>query len=307
MSDFAISTHGLSKRYGDVLAVDLLDLRVGRGEIYAFLGLNGAGKSTTIRMLLGMIKPSAGHAEILGQRIEARTSGLWRKVGHLVESPTAYPELSVRENLAIAFHLQGLKARKRIDEIIEELSLQPYAHRQAKNLSMGNLQRLGLARALLHEPELLLLDEPANALDPAGVVEIRSMLKNLARDRGVTVFLSSHILAEVDRLATRVGIVHQGRLIEELEAEELERKRDRRLEVTARDLDKAEEALRSAGYLPQRTEGVLELREERALESPDEVARLLVTTGEAPMRLAVTQEDLEQHFLRLTRQEGGGK
>lgn len=302
----AIRTVGLSKRYGEVLAVDNLDLRVGKGEIYAFLGLNGAGKSTTIRMLLGMIKPTSGTVELFGERIDARTTDFWRRVGHLVESPTAYPELTVRENLEVARRLQGIEDRNSIERIIEKLGLEEYANRRAGTLSMGNFQRLGLARTMLHQPDLLILDEPANALDPAGVVEIRTLLKQFAQE-GVTVFLSSHILAEVDRLATRIGIVHRGRLIEELDAEELERHRDRRLEVSARDLPAAEQALRALGFAPRLTEGLLELREPRALERPDEVATALVGAGMAPTRLAVTQEDLEQHFLRLTRADGGAR
>jgi ABC-2 type transport system ATP-binding protein len=299
-------TSGLTKRYrGDVLAVDQVDLRVARGEIYAFLGLNGAGKSTTIRMLLGMIRPTAGHAELFGERVQAGTSELWRRVGHLVESATAYPELTVRENLEVARRLTGIGERAVVGLMVERLALEPYADRRAGTLSLGNLQRLALARALLHEPELLVLDEPANGLDPAGVIEIRELIRDLAREHGVTVFMSSHILAEVDRLATRIGIVHQGRLIEELDSEALEAHRDRRLEVGARDLAAAEQALRAAGLTPKRTPSAgnparLELRDPSALECPDDIARLLVAAGAPPTHLAVARESLEDHFMRLT-------
>ena len=253
MTDLAVETTGLTKRYrGGVLAVDGVDLRVARGEIYAFLGLNGAGKSTTIRMLLGMIRPTAGHAELFGQRVASGATGLWRRVGHLVESATAYPELSVRDNLDIARRLAGMRTAARSIAVIERLALGAYADQRAGTLSLGNLQRLALARALLPAPELLVLDEPANGLDPAGVVEIRELLRGLATERGVTVFMSSHILGEVDRLATRIGIVHRGRLVEELDREALERHRDRRLEVETRDLDRAEAALRAAGLTPTR-------------------------------------------------------
>lgn len=305
MSELAITTNGLTKRYrGDVLAVDRVDLRVARGEIYAFLGLNGAGKSTTIRMLLGMIRPSAGYAELFGERVNAGSTSLWRRVGHLVESATAYPELTVRDNLEVARRLAGVEDHHAVDALVERLALEPYADRRAGKLSLGNLQRLALARALLHEPELLVLDEPANGLDPAGVIEIRELLRSLVRDRGVTVFMSSHILAEVDRLATRVGIVHRGRLIEELDSDALERHRDRRLEVVARDLDAAERALRAAGLEPARrvTTGadLLELRDARSLGAPEGVARLLVAAGVPPTHLAIARESLEEHFIRLT-------
>src|SRR5512136_1353185 len=205
-----IQTYGLSKRYGRVLAVDQVDLRVGRGEIYGFLGLNGAGKTTTIRAMLGMVRPSAGRVALFGEPIGPGGRGPWRRVGHLVERPSAYPELTVRENLEAARRLYGVSDSSATAHAIEKFGLAEYADRPARTLSTGNLQRLGLARALQHEPELVILDEPANGLDPAGVVEVRELLRALAHKQGVTVFMSSHILAEVDRLATRIGIIHKG-------------------------------------------------------------------------------------------------
>ncbi len=307
MTDLAIATDGLTKRYrGDVLAVDGVDLRVARGEIYAFLGLNGAGKSTTIRMLLGMIKPTAGHAELFGVRVGPGANDLWRRVGHLVESATAYPELTVAENLDVARRLAGIGDAGRVDVMIDRLSLSAYAGRRAGTLSLGNLQRLALARALLHGPELLILDEPANGLDPAGVIEIRDLLRDLARQEGVTVFMSSHILAEVDLLADRIGIVHRGRLVEELDSAALEQRRDRRLEVDAVDPVAAEAALRSAGFGPQRLgRGRLELREPAALAAPERIAEVLVAAGTPPTHLAIARESLEEHFMRLTSDEAG--
>ncbi len=299
--NYAIETQGLSKFYGDVHAVDAVDLRVGVGEIYGFLGLNGAGKTTTIRVLLGMIAPSAGSARLLGQAIGPDGGGPWARVGHLVESPSAYPDLTTRENLEISRRLHGMADAGAVSRVIEQLSLTPYADRKAGTLSMGNLQRLGLARALLHRPELLILDEPANGLDPAGVVEIRELLAGLARE-GVTILMSSHILTEVDRLATRIGIIHQGRLIEELDADTMEELRAQRLMVQARDLSAAQTALTSAGYSAEldRACESLVIKDARALDAPDEVARLLVEAGTPPTRLGVEQENLEEHFLRLT-------
>ena len=300
-----VRTVGLSKHYrGGVLALDRADLRIERAEIYGFLGLNGAGKTTAIRMLLGMISPTGGYAELFGRRVRAEAVGLWRRVGHLVEGAAAYPGLTVRENLEVARRLQDARDRGAVDRMIEKLGLSEYAGRPARTLSLGNLQRLALARAMLHEPELLILDEPANGLDPAGVIEIRELLRTLARERGTTVLMSSHILTEVDRLATRIGIVHRGRMIEEQSAEELERRRNRRLNVGARDLAAADAALRKAGFDPQPVRDadppLLELREPRALEAPDSIASLLMEAGVPPTRLAVAQEDLEQHFMRLT-------
>ncbi len=297
---YAIETNALSKSYGRVRAVDSVDLRVKPGEVYGFLGLNGAGKTTTIRALLGMVRPSAGSARVLGQAVGPHGRGPWRRVGHLVETPSAYPELTVRENLEIARRLQGITDKAATSRSIEHLGLAAYADRKAGHLSLGNFQRLGLARALLHEPELLVLDEPANGLDPAGVVEIRELLARLAHEKGVTVFMSSHILTEVDRLATRIGIIHRGRLIEELEAQQLDEIRAQRLEIRVRDLDAASRALAQAGFALKTGEGRITLSETRAIEAPEEVAALLVRAGTPPTRLAVEQEDLENYFLRLT-------
>jgi ABC-2 type transport system ATP-binding protein len=296
----AIETTNLSKSYGPVRALDSLSLRVERGEIYGFVGLNGAGKTTTIRALLGMVRPDAGTVRMLDQAVGPRGRGPWRQVGYLVEAPAAYPELTVRENLEISRRLHGLPDADAVSRVIDRLGLASYADRTAGTLSTGNLQRLGLARALLHEPDLVVLDEPTNGLDPAGVVEIRGLLGELARGHGVTVFMSSHILTEVDRLATRIGIIHRGRLIEELEAADLERLRARRLEVQARDMQAASRALTAAGLAPADRDGMLVFMDAGAVEAPDEIARLLVDAGAPPTRLAVVQENLEEHFLRLT-------
>ncbi len=262
--------------------------------------MNGAGKTTTIRALLGMIRPSEGKVKILGQEVGPGGRGPWARVGHLVESPSAYPEVSVRENLEIARRLQGISDTGATTRVIERLGLASYADRKAGTLSTGNLQRLGLARSLLHEPGLLILDEPANGLDPAGVVEIRELLQSLVHDRGMTVFMSSHILTEVDRLATRIGIIHKGRLVEELDTGQLERLRAKRLEVKTRDLEAAKISLQSAGYKFEVRDETILLESDHAIEHPDDLARILVNAGNPPTRLAVEQQDLEEHFLQLT-------
>lgn len=296
----AIETNNLSKLYRDVLAVDKVNLKVKQGEIFGFLGLNGAGKTTTIRMLLGMIRPSEGTARVLGQPLGPGGRGPWAQVGHLVESPSAYPDLSVRENLDISRRLHGMKNSKAVDDMMEKLSIASYSKRKAGTLSMGNLQRLGLARAMIHNPSLLILDEPANGLDPAGVVEIREMLAELAHDHGVTILMSSHILTEVDRLATRIGIIHQGRLIEDLDTEKLEQFRARHLEIKARDIRKALECLTRENYSATINDDLILLKDARAIEEPDEIARLLVNAGVPPTHLTVTQQNLEEHFMQLT-------
>jgi ABC-2 type transport system ATP-binding protein len=297
---FAIETNQLSKYYGNVLAVDAVNLCVKPGEIYGFLGLNGAGKTTTIRALLGMIRPSAGEVTVLGQRLDLHGHGPWDRVGYLVESPSAYPELTTRENLEIARRLHKIGAAAATSRVIDQLALAPYADRKAGTLSTGNLQRLGLARALLHEPDLLILDEPANGLDPAGIVEIRALLGSLAKAKGVTIFMSSHILTEVDRIATRIGVIHKGRLIEELDADRLETMRSKRLEVRAHDLDAARLSLERAGYKSSTRDSALVLDDEHAIAHPDRIAEILVHAGTPPTHLALKQQNLEEHFMQIT-------
>lgn len=296
----AIETNNLTKQYGNVTAVSGLSLRVTRGDIYAFLGLNGAGKTTTIRMLLGMVKPTAGEAQVLGTRIGPGQQQPWHLVGHLVETPHAYPELTVRENLEVMRRLRPGTERQAVAGIIERLRLSPYADRRAGTLSLGNAQRLGLAKALLHHPQLLILDEPANGLDPAGIVEIRTLLIELAREQGVTIFMSSHILGEVSRLAHRIGIIHQGCLLQELDAAELERNRRRQLMVRTRDCKAAQIVLTAAGFSAElMPNNIIKVTDNIALERPDDVATQLVKAGHAPTMLNTEQEDLEHYFLRL--------
>ncbi len=301
-----IEVHGLKKHYGPVSAVDGVDLEVREGEIYGFLGLNGAGKTTMIRTILGMIRPTEGHVRVLGQGVGPGGKGPWSQVGQLVESAVAYPDLTVLENLRISARLQGITGLKEVRRTIEQLGLGDSSDRKAGQLSLGNLQRLGLARSLFHSPRVLILDEPVNGLDPAGVAEIRALLASLRRDQGVSILMSSHNLPEVDRLASRIGIIHKGKLIEELDGESMERLRARRLEVKVRDRKAGASVLREAGYQVQDDpEGDrLRLYEPRALEVPDGIARLLVQAGHPPLHLSVEQEALEEHFLRLTGGQG---
>ncbi|MBN1264623.1 MAG: ABC transporter ATP-binding protein [Anaerolineales bacterium] len=299
----AIEITQFSKFYGDVQAVNHINLQIEPGEIFGFLGLNGAGKTTTIRALLGMIKPGTGTLSMLGQSIFPENLNLWQQVGYLVEKPVAYPDLTVRENLEVARRLHGLHSPTVVEKTLDRLGITPYANRKAGTLSTGNLQRLGLARAVLHKPVLLILDEPANGLDPAGIVEIREMLKTQAQNQGVTIFMSSHILSEVDQLATRIGIIHNGALIEDLDKESLGRFKKRQLVVKTRNYDLACSILVNAGYDPAMNEQdkTILLSETRAVESPEEVASLLVRNGAPPMHLAVEQQSLEDHFMQLTR------
>ena len=299
MASWIIETKELVKRYHDVIAVDDLSMRVAEGEIYALLGPNGAGKTTTIRMLLGMIKPTSGTVSVLQTPVRIGSREPWAMVCYLVETPHAYPELTVRENLEVSRRLHPGTLPKAVGDIIERLGLSAYADRRAGTLSLGNAQRLGLAKALLHSPRLLILDEPANGLDPAGIVEIRELLLELTRSEGVTVFMSSHILGEVSRLARRIGFIHRGHLLQEVNVDDLERNRARRLLLRTRSVETARSALAAAGQTVMDDDGALVLTQPAAVEHPDDVARLLVEVGSPPTQLIVEEEDLEQYFLRL--------
>ncbi|MBK7338830.1 MAG: ABC transporter ATP-binding protein [Saprospirales bacterium] len=232
------------------------------------MGLNGAGKTTVIRMLLGLARPSSGKVFLEGMPILSGRQGPWARVGYLVEMPYSYPELSVFENLLVIARLRNLRGKGPIDQIIEQLQLEPYRHVKARNLSLGNAQRLGLAKALMHRPDILILDEPTNGLDPAGIVEVREMLRAMAKDQGITIFISSHILGEISRLATRIGIIHQGRLIQEIDARELDAVRSKKLLLDPGDRPALVEGLQKLGLkVAQREDQLLEVMQEEELES----------------------------------------
>ena len=213
----AIRTVGLTKRYGSVTAVDGIELDVPPGDIYGFLGPNGSGKTTTVRMLLGLVLPTAGTVEVLGARIPKHARSVLHRVGALVEAPAAYGHLGARANLSImdAAGPGGSRRtrRARIDQALEQVGLAGVGRRPVKAYSLGMRQRLGIAAALLRKPDLLILDEPTNGLDPRGIQEIRQLLLDLNASAGTTIFLSSHLLAEVEHLCKRVGVVDRGRLV----------------------------------------------------------------------------------------------
>ncbi len=209
----AIKTVNLSKKYGKTLVVDDLNLSIRSGEIVGFLGLNGAGKTTTMRMLLGLIKPTSGECYIQGNKIDQYNLEVRNEIGYIIETPYSYPDLTVQENLEIVSTLRGLRNKDVIDWVTEKLKLDQYKDKQVKHLSLGNVARLGIAKAIIHKPKILILDEPTNGLDPFGVIEVRELLKELANNLGTTVLISSHKLEEISKVATRIVIIHGGRLM----------------------------------------------------------------------------------------------
>jgi ABC-2 type transport system ATP-binding protein len=294
----ALELTGLGKTYGwwrgGVPAVRDVSISVRRGEVYGFLGPNGAGKSTTIRMLLGLIAPSAGSIRLLGENLHEKPSIL-RRVGSLVDGGAFYPFLSGRRNLEVLARTHGGGA-ERIDGLLERVGLARDAKRKVKGYSTGMRQRLGVAAALLNDPEVVILDEPVNGLDAAGIQEMRGLIRGLASESGKTIFLSSHLLHEVQQVCDRVAIISKGEVLREATIAEL-LSRDDRLRVEAAPLDTASAAL-SPRWTVERDGDALLVRAARG-EAP-EIARLLVAAGADLLALAPARRDLEQVFLEIT-------
>jgi ABC-2 type transport system ATP-binding protein len=296
MSNTVIETENISKDFKTVKALDNISIQVHEGEIYGFLGLNGAGKTTLIRILLGMIKPTKGTIALFGNKIDGNFNQ-WNSVGYLVETPYSYPNLSVIENLRVYHTLRQLKDKKLIDEIVEKLHLTDYAHTKEEHLSMGNKLRLGLAKALMHKPKLLILDEPVNGLDPEGIVEVRELLKHLSAN-GTTVFLSSHILGEISKLANRIAIIHKGKLLEEVNSSELNNNLIKKVLVKTNDNGQAIKYLSDAGYNTVGENDEIAITDNIAIEKPENISTLLVEKGLPAKQIYTFTEDLEMYFLR---------
>lgn len=292
-----IQTELLTKKFGETTASDKISIHVKEGEIYGFLGLNGAGKTSLIRMLLGMIKPDNGTIRLFGKKLSTQFDQ-WNDIGYLVETPCSYPNLTVKENLSVYYKLRQLSDPHLMDEIIEKLKLTNYWDKKAKVLSLGNQQRLGLAKALMHKPKLLLLDEPINGLDPEGIVEVRELLKQLATN-GSTIFLSSHILGEISKVANRIGIIHQGKLVKELTINELHDQLIKKLIVNTNNNESALKELLNHNYKAVLTaEHELEITNSEAISKPELISGLLAEKTYPPKKVFLYTEDLELFFLR---------
>ena len=291
----AISSQNLSRTFGAIKAVDSLELKIPRGGVSAFLGPNGSGKTTTIRLLLGLLKPTTGSCEVLGR--PAGDLHALARIGAMVESPSLYPHLTGRENLEITRLIRGCP-RNEIDEVLALVGLREAADRPAGGYSLGMKQRLGLALALLHKPDLLILDEPTNGLDPAGIREMRELIRDLPRHLGVTVFLSSHLLAEVEQVANHVVILAKGRMCFQGSPAQLRARSGSRLEVICGDPQRAVACLADLGLAGEREGEVVLCDGDRTLAS--RVAETLVGAGIQLFGLRVREAALEDLFLSLT-------
>ncbi|HJW09971.1 MAG TPA: ABC transporter ATP-binding protein [Holophagaceae bacterium] len=296
MARFAIHAEALTRRHGSVLAVDRVDLRVPEKSIYAFLGANGAGKTTTIRMLLGLLEPQEGTLEVLGRPMPSARRDVLREVGAMVELPSLYPHLTGRENLDITRRLKAC-ASSAVDWALELVGLADAADRRVQGYSLGMRQRLGLALALLGKPRLVILDEPTNGLDPAGIREIRDLLARLPEATGATVFLSSHLLSEVEQLATHLAVLDKGRLRFQGSLEELQLRQRPQLRIETAEAGRAFELLRADGHAPRLVgDGALELDGATAGSAASINARLVIQ-GVPVHHLSLLRPSLERWFL----------
>ena len=305
MTDDLIQTKGLTKRYGEQTSVNDLDLHVKPGRIYGLLGRNGAGKTTTMRMLLGLTRPTAGTVTLFGQPLRGREKTLLPRIGSLIESPGFYPNLTGTENLAVFARLRKIKDPRAIETALALVNL---PHRDKKlyaKYSLGMKQRLAIALAILHDPELLILDEPINGLDTIGIAEVRDFIRELCRARGKTILLSSHILSEVALLADDIGILDRGVLLEEASLADLERRSRKELRFVVSDAAAAAEILRrqlgaqdiclcSANTLTLPGSGT----------DPGAAVTELVRAGLTVTEVHLHEETLEDHFKRITGGEG---
>lgn len=303
MSEFIIETKNLTKKFGATRVVNHVDLKVKKGEIYGFLGPNGAGKTTTIRMLLGLARPSKGSIHMFGKDIRKEKLAILRKVGSLVEYPSYYGHLTARENLEAVRVLLDVP-KSRIDEVLSIVRLTKDAKRPVKGFSLGMKQRLGIATALLGNPELLILDEPTNGLDPSGILEMRELIKSMPKEHGITIVVSSHLLSEVDQMATQVGIITKGRIIFQDSIQKLREQASSSIKLTVNDVEAAWKTLLSNGFTTDLVQNNLFI--DRGTD--DHVAAIVKSLVEHDFsiyRVEEQKKSLEEIFLELTGKEGG--
>lgn len=302
MSELLLQTRALTKQYGRHRAVDQVSMHIKKGAIYGFIGRNGAGKTTTLRMISGLASPTAGEIELFGCR-GRELSRIRSRVGCLIEGPGLYGNMSARDNLKMKSMLLGVYKRGYEEELLDIVGLGGVGKKPVKRYSLGMKQRLGIALALVGEPDLLVLDEPINGLDPQGIAEVRDTVLKLNRERNMTILISSHILEELSKIATDYGIIHNGTLLQELTNEELMEKCSERLEVT---LDDPERAVPVMDRLGIKRYQVADREHIYIFERLEESAALNMAFAKAgiPVRgISVTNEELETYFLKLT---GGG-
>lgn len=303
--DIILKTHELTKKYKNALVVDRLNMTIKKGEIYGFLGQNGAGKTTTLKMIMGLTKITKGSIEVFGDEIKSNNYKYKNRIGAIIETPGFYPNLSVGHTLDIHRRLMGIQTNKKIDEVLDIVGLLKEKNKSTRELSLGMKQRLGIARVLLQEPEFLILDEPTNALDPSGISTLRDIIMDLNKSRNVTVLISSHILNEIQKVATKIGIIHKGILLEEIEYKGLEEKNKTYLQIVVNDEKKAVWILEDKCKINEYKvfeNGIIRIYEK--IDETEYISKQLILNGIGLRELKVYKETLEDYYLRLV---GGGE
>ena len=299
MSEYLLATHGLTKQFGHHKAVDHVDLHVKKGSIYGFIGRNGAGKTTFLKMISGLSQPTSGEIEMFGYK-NAQLKNVRSRISCLIESPGLYGNMSAYDNLAVKCRLFGINDKRYIENILKTVGLSNVGKKKTKHFSLGMKQRLGIGLALIGEPDLLVLDEPINGLDPQGIAEVRDTIQRLQKERNMTICISSHILEELSKIATDYGIIHNGSLLQELTREELMRRCSERMELTLADPKLAIPVLDAMGFTNYQ---VTDKEHIHIFERLNESAALNMELAKAgiPVKgISITSEELETYFLNLT-------
>ena len=305
MNDFVIETKQLTKIYGEQTAVNAVNLHVKKGHIYGLLGRNGAGKTTIMKMILGLTPITSGEADVFGKNIKGREKRVYPRIGAIIETPGFYPNLSGTENLEIFAKLRGTAAPNAVENALKVVGL-PYKDKKLfGKYSLGMKQRLGIANAILHDPELLILDEPTNGLDPIGIAEVREFIKNLSATHGKTILISSHILSEISLLADDIGIIDHGVLLEENSLEELKRKNGRYILLQVSDIPKVTLILeRQFGLKDYSVQDEHTLRLYDTSLDMGKINKALVTQNVTVISLGLCNDTLEDYFKNITGGEG---
>ncbi len=299
MSEILLQTSGLTKRYGRHKAVDHVNIHIKKGAIYGFIGRNGAGKTTCLRMISGLAKPTEGEITLFGYQGK-ELKEVRSRIGCLIEAPGLYGNMTAYENLKIKCRLFGISKPGYIEEILETVGLKDVGKKKTKHFSLGMKQRLGIGLALVGEPDLLVLDEPINGLDPQGIAEVRDTIQSLCDQRNMTVLISSHILEELSKIATDYGIIHNGVLLQELTRDELMKRCSERIEITLECPEAAIPVLDRMGFTSYQVTDKHHIHVFERLNESDVLNMALARAGVPVRGIAVTSEELENYFLNLT-------
>ena len=301
--EYIIETKNLTKQYGTSTVVNNFNLHVPKSKIYGLLGRNGAGKTTTMKMILQLVKPTAGAIKLFGMDFRENEHNIYRKIGSIIETPGFYHNLTAYENLRILGRLRGQKNETEIYKALEIVGLQKEYKKPFGNYSLGMKQRLGIAAAIMHQPELLILDEPINGLDPLGISEIRSLFSALSCDKGTTILISSHVLSEIEQIADFIGVMHEGSLIEEVNMAELHKRKRRYIEFELSDTVVALNLLKSKYQITDCAVHGNTIKIFDCTYNLGEINRTFVENGLLVTKIGQSEENLEDYFSKLI---GGG-